>query len=93
MSDSEVLARVNLPRSRNRAWSELGFRERRRTPRPLLAEIRRGANLNLLPPIVVTSAVRMVEFLLVAALGFEPFTLAMSSAKGRAPISSISRRC
>jgi len=70
MSDSEVLARVNLPRSRNRAWSELGFRERRRTPRPPLAEIRRGANLNLLPPIVVTGAVRMVEFLLVAALGF-----------------------
>ncbi|MEZ5829099.1 MAG: undecaprenyl-phosphate glucose phosphotransferase [Hyphomicrobiales bacterium] len=46
------------------------FPERRRTPRPPLAEIRRGGKLNLLPPIVVTGAVRMVEFLIVAALGF-----------------------
>jgi Undecaprenyl-phosphate glucose phosphotransferase len=47
-----------------------GFEERRRTPRPRLAEIRQGANRKLLPPAVVTGAVRAVEFLLVAGLGF-----------------------
>ncbi len=62
--------RLIPPRSRGRAKSEAGFHERRRAPRPRLAEIRRGASLNLLPPIVVTGALRMVEFLLVAALGF-----------------------
>jgi hypothetical protein len=30
----------------------------------------RGGKLNLLPPLVVTRAVRTVEFLIVAALGF-----------------------
>ena len=49
---------------------DLAFPDRRRTPRPPLAEIRRGGKLNLLPPIVVTGAVRTVEFLIVAALGF-----------------------
>jgi Undecaprenyl-phosphate glucose phosphotransferase len=46
------------------------FRERRRSPRPRLAEIRRGAELNLLPPMVVTGAARIAEFLIVAVLGF-----------------------
>ncbi len=35
-----------------------------------MAEIRRGGKLNLLPPIVVTGAVRMIEFLIVTVLGF-----------------------
>ncbi len=46
------------------------FRERRRSPRPRLAEIRRGAEFNLLPPTVVTGAARIAEFLIVAVLGF-----------------------
>jgi 4-amino-4-deoxy-L-arabinose transferase-like glycosyltransferase len=73
MSDSEVVAarkRLISQRSRGRAKSEAGFQERRRAPRPRLAEIRRGASLKLLPPIVVTGVLRVVEFLLVAALGF-----------------------
>ena len=73
MSDSEVVAaRAPLvaPRSRGGAKASGGFEERRRVPRPKLAEIRRGANLNLLPPIVVTGAVRMIELLLVAGIGF-----------------------
>jgi Undecaprenyl-phosphate glucose phosphotransferase len=73
MSESEVLsARQALvsPRSRGAATSRAGFQERRRAPRPRLAEIRRGAKLNLLPPIVITGAVRAIEFLIVAALGF-----------------------
>jgi Undecaprenyl-phosphate glucose phosphotransferase len=73
MSDSEVVvAREALisPRTRGRGRPQAPLRERRRAPRPHLAEIRLGANFNLLPPIVVTGAVRMIEFLLVAALGF-----------------------
>ncbi len=73
MSDSEVVAARDAlisPRARVAAKSQARFRERRRAPRPRLAEIRLGANFNLLPPIVVTGAVRMVEFLLVAGLGF-----------------------
>jgi Undecaprenyl-phosphate glucose phosphotransferase len=73
MSESEVVpAREALttPRFRSGGKSEPRRHERRRTPRPRLAEIRRGAKLNLFPPIVVTGAVRMIEFLLVAALGF-----------------------
>ncbi|OFW71362.1 MAG: undecaprenyl-phosphate glucose phosphotransferase, partial [Alphaproteobacteria bacterium RBG_16_64_48] len=73
MSDSEVEAprkRLIPASSRGRAKSEAGFHERRRAPRPRLAEIRRGASLNLLPPIVVTGVLRVVEFLLVGALGF-----------------------
>jgi hypothetical protein len=58
------------PRSLRRDKSDAVLPERRRLPRPRLAEIRRGANLNLLPPNVVTGAVRMIEFVLVAALGF-----------------------
>jgi Undecaprenyl-phosphate glucose phosphotransferase len=76
MSD-EALARGVMSRSRartkpsrGRTTPEATFRERRRTPRPRLAEIRVGARFNLLPPIVVTGAVRMIEFLLLAALGF-----------------------
>jgi Undecaprenyl-phosphate glucose phosphotransferase len=73
MSDSEVVATHEAlisQRSRVGAKSRVSHRERRRTPRPRLAEIRLGANRNLLPPIVVTGAVRMIEFLIVAALGF-----------------------
>jgi Undecaprenyl-phosphate glucose phosphotransferase len=75
MSD-EALARGVVARSRARkpsrgsTTSGTSFRERRRTPRPRLAEIRVGARFNLLPPIVVTGAVRMIELLIVAALGF-----------------------
>ncbi len=57
------------------------FIERRRAPRPRLAEIRRGAKLNLLPPSVVTGSVRIIEFLLVAALGFAIY-LALCRARG-----------
>jgi len=73
MSDSEVVpVRQALisPRVRSKQRTRAGFHERRRAPRPPLAEIRRGAKLNLLPPIVVTGAVRTIEFLLVAGLGF-----------------------
>ena len=58
------------PRTRAQTKPNLPFPDRRRTPRPPLAEIRRGGKLNLLPPLVVTGAVRMVEFLIVAVLGF-----------------------
>ena len=58
------------PRTRGRDKAKLAFPDRRRTPRPPLAEIRRGGKLNLLPPIVVAGAVRVIEFLIVAALGF-----------------------
>ena len=73
MSDSEVVAgreaSVTL-RTRGRGKARARFPERRRSPRPRLAEIRRGANLDLLPPMVVTGAIRAIEFLLVAGLGF-----------------------
>ena len=57
------------------AKANVPFVERRRAPRPRLAEIRRGANLNLLPPSVVTGSVRIIEFLLVALLGFAIYLL------------------
>ncbi len=82
MSFSDVLARVIAPRSHSRIGSEARFNERRRSPRPPLAEIRRGANLNLLPPVVVTGAVRTIEFLLVAGLGFAIY-LAYVEEKGQ----------
>ena len=73
MSDSEVVtgrgAAVSL-RTRGRGKARARFPERRRSPRPRLAEIRRGASLKHMPPMVVTGAVRMIEFLLVAGLGF-----------------------
>ncbi len=46
------------------------FRERRKAQRPKLAEIRRGAELNLLPPSMMIGAARLAEFLIVAGLGF-----------------------
>jgi Undecaprenyl-phosphate glucose phosphotransferase len=72
MSKSEAVSARQTPsrRSQRRAKSQAAFPERRLTPRPRLAQIRRGASLNLVPPIVVAGAVRIVEFLLVAALGF-----------------------
>ena len=66
----QAVARGISPRSRGRAKPKAGFHERRRTPRPSLAEIRRGADLSLVPPIVVRGAARVIEFVLVAALGF-----------------------
>jgi hypothetical protein len=63
-------SRARTKPSRGRTVADAPIRERRRTPRPRLAEIRVGARFNLLPPIVVTGAVRMIEFLLLAALGF-----------------------
>jgi hypothetical protein len=63
-------SRARTKPSRGRTTSDAPLREQRRTPRPRLAEIRVGARFNLLPPIVVTGAVRMIEFLLLAALGF-----------------------
>jgi hypothetical protein len=57
-------------RGKSSAKSNAPFVERRRVPRPKLAEIRRGASLNLLPPSVVAGSVRIIEFLLVAVLGF-----------------------
>jgi Undecaprenyl-phosphate glucose phosphotransferase len=63
-------SRARTKPSRGRTKSDAAFRERRRAPRPRLAEIRQSAMSNLLPPIVVTGAVRMIEFLLLAALGF-----------------------
>ena len=73
MSDSEVVAgrgaAVTL-RTRGRGKARIRSPERRHSPRPRLAEIRRGANLDLLPPMVVTGAIRAIEFLLVAGLGF-----------------------
>jgi hypothetical protein len=41
---------------------------------------------------VVTGAVRVIECLLVAALGFAIY-LGYVESEGKAPISSISRRC
>jgi Undecaprenyl-phosphate glucose phosphotransferase len=76
MSDSEVVpvrGALTSPRVRQGNKPQAGFRDRRRVPRPPLAEIRRGASLNLLPPIIVTGAVRAVEFLLVAGLGFADY--------------------
>ena len=50
--------------------SDVPFVERRRVPRPKLAEIRRGGKVNLLPRTVVAGSVRIIEFVLVAVLGF-----------------------
>lgn len=58
------------PPTQGRGRSPLPFPDRRQSPRPPLAEIRRGGKLNLLPPVVVTGAVRIAEFLIVAVLGF-----------------------
>jgi len=64
-------ALVNPP-ARDRGGRMPPFPDRRRKPRPPLAEIRRGGKLNLLPPVMVSGAVRTAEFLIVAVLGFAP---------------------
>ncbi|GFO82072.1 MAG: undecaprenyl-phosphate glucose phosphotransferase [Methyloceanibacter sp.] len=46
------------------------FPDRRKTPRPPLAEIRQGGTLRLMPPVVVSGAVRITELLLISLLGF-----------------------
>ncbi len=53
MSDSEVATAAERSVSVAQRGTRQGtgrFTERRRSPRPRLAEIRRGAELNLLPP-------------------------------------------
>jgi hypothetical protein len=73
MNETEaVRARGDMVTARTEARDKPGsaYVERRRSPRPPLAEIRRGGKLNLLPPIVVSGSVRTVEFLIVAVLGF-----------------------
>ncbi|ODR94152.1 undecaprenyl-phosphate glucose phosphotransferase [Methyloceanibacter stevinii] len=49
--------------------NEAPFPDRRKAPRPPLAEIRRGGTLRLMPPVVVSGVVRVVEFLLIVLLG------------------------
>ena len=58
------------PPAHDQRRPSLPFPDRRRNPRPPLAEIRRGGKLNLLPPVIVSGAVRVAEFLIVAVLGF-----------------------
>ena len=58
------------PPARDRDGRMPPFPDRRRNPRPPLAEIRRGGKLNLLPPVMVSGAVRTAEFLIGAVLGF-----------------------
>jgi hypothetical protein len=70
MSESDVTA----PKPSGDRRVEVGggqppFHDRRKAPRPPLAEIRRGGTLNLLPPVVVSGAVRTAEFLLISLLG------------------------
>jgi Undecaprenyl-phosphate glucose phosphotransferase len=61
----------SAPRSsRSSSKSNVPFVERRRVARPPLAEIRRGGKVNLLPRTVVAGSVRIIEFLLVALIGF-----------------------
>ncbi len=62
-------------RDSSRTKSRPHLKERRRSPRPRLAEIRQGATLKLLSPIVITGAARITEFLLVASLGFVIYLL------------------
>jgi hypothetical protein len=67
MSESDVTA----PKPSGDRRVEVGdgqppFHDRRKAPRPPLAEIRRGGTLNLLPPVVVSGAVRTAEFLLIS---------------------------
>ncbi len=66
----EHVGRGTLPRARGGPKSKAGLPERRRAPRPRLAEIRQGAKLNLVPPTILAGAVRVIELLLVAGLGF-----------------------
>jgi Undecaprenyl-phosphate glucose phosphotransferase len=69
-------ARKRVPkRDSGRSGAPASFEERRLSPRPRLAEIRRGATLNLLPATVVTGAARIAEFLLIATLGFAIYLL------------------
>ena len=78
MSDTEAIRAEGAlapRRPKDRAKKSQGLAERRRSPRPPLAEIRQGATLQLMPPVVITGAVRLIEFLLVAGLGFAIYLL------------------
>jgi len=74
-SSAKESAKSSAESNKSSAKSNVPFIERRRHPRPRLAEIRRGATLNLLPPSVVTGSVRIIEFLLIAVLGFAIYLL------------------
>lgn len=69
MSEPDAAAGKRPDRRAQQSGSRVPFPDRRKAPRPPLAEIRRGGTLNLLPPIVVTGAVRVAEFLLICLLG------------------------
>jgi Undecaprenyl-phosphate glucose phosphotransferase len=64
--DNEVISSNPATQPRGKA----PFSERRKAQRPKLAEIRRGADLNLLPPSMLIGTARIAEFLIVAGLGF-----------------------
>ena len=64
--DNEAIAPSATAQTRGKA----PFKERRKAERPKLAEIRRGAELNLLPPSMLIGGARIAEFLIVAVLGF-----------------------
>ncbi|WP_069093833.1 undecaprenyl-phosphate glucose phosphotransferase [Methyloligella halotolerans] len=59
-----------------------GMPERRKQPRPPLAEIRRAASLTLLPNAVLVGATRIVEFLIVAGIGFAIYLVHVSREPG-----------
>ncbi|XSG82522.1 MAG: undecaprenyl-phosphate glucose phosphotransferase [Methyloligella sp. ZOD6] len=61
-----------------------GMPERRKHPRPPLAEIRKAASLTLLPKAVLTGATRIIEFLLIAGLGFTIYLLHVADEPGGA---------
>ncbi len=52
-----------------------GMVERRKQPRPALAEIRQGATLTLLSKTVLIGATRLVELLLIGGIGFAIYLL------------------
>ncbi len=54
---------------------EPGFRERRRVPRPPLAEIWRGASLKLVPVPILSGLTGLGEFLIIVVLGFSIYLL------------------
>ncbi|MFD0987321.1 undecaprenyl-phosphate glucose phosphotransferase [Methyloligella solikamskensis] len=60
-----------------------GMPERRKHPRPPLAEIRRAASLSLLPNAVLVGATRVVEFLIIAGLGFAIYLLHVAQEPGQ----------
>lgn len=71
MSDTDAIRGRRAPGRRvSGEDGALPFPDRRKAPRPPLAEIRRGGTLNLVPPVVITGVVRVTELLLIGVLGF-----------------------